>query len=101
MTSIAAILGPPTGRVSHGCYAAPLQDCDGRPPTREHYISKNLLERFGNGFFVAGLPWLDSPRALGVNALVGRVLCERHNNALSPLDAIIGKFYDVIDGTFH
>jgi hypothetical protein len=30
--------------------------------------------------------------------MVARVLCKRHNNALSPLDTTIGNFYDVLAG---
>jgi hypothetical protein len=68
------------------CYAAALGDCDGNPATNEHYISKSLLDRLGARFFVEGVPWL------------ARVLCKRHNNALWPLDTMIGNFYDVLAG---
>jgi hypothetical protein len=88
--------GPRTGLVTPKCYAAALGDCDGRPTTREHYVSKSLLNRLGAKFFVEGLPWLDSPRELTASRMVARVLCERHNNALSPLDTMIGNLYDVL-----
>ena len=90
--------GPRTGLVTPKCYAAALGDCDGKPATREHYVSLSLLKRFGAKFFVDGVPWLDSPRELTARAMVARVLCARHNNALSPLDTMIGNFYDVLAG---
>ena len=90
--------GPRTGLVTPGCYAAALGDCDGNPTTREHYLSLNLLKRFGAKFFVEGVPWADSPSERTASDMVARVLCKRHNNALSPLDTTIGNFYDVLAG---
>lgn len=87
---------PKTGLVTRGCYAEALQDCDGGSLSREHYISETLLERFGKGFTVEGLSWLSGPRKITPKALQAKVLCERHNNALSSLDTTIGRFYDVI-----
>jgi hypothetical protein len=87
-----------TGLVSRGCYAAPLKDCDGGPLTREHYISKNLLLRFGNTFTVEGLSWSDSPRELTEKAMTAKVLCKRHNNMLDSLDCTIGRLHDLL---FH
>jgi hypothetical protein len=82
--------------VSRRCYAAPLNDCDGKPVTAEHYISKNLLLRFGNKFTVEGLPWSNGPRILTESAMTAKVLCNRHNNALHPLDDTIGYIHDVL-----
>ncbi len=88
-------VGPKTGRATPGCYAASLLDCAG-PTNREHYVSKVLLKKFGTKFWTEGLPWLEAPKQLGESAFTSRVLCKRHNEALSPLDATIGKFFDVI-----
>jgi hypothetical protein len=90
--------GPRTGLVTPKCYAAALVDCDGNPTNAEHYMSLSLLNRFGARFFVEGVPWLDSPRELTASTMVARVLCRRHNNALSPLDTMMGNFYDVLAG---
>lgn len=89
---------PRTGLVTPKCYAAALGNCDGNPTTREHYVSESLLNRLGAKFFVEGVPWLDSPRELTASTMVARVLCERHNSALWPLDTMIGNFYDVLAG---
>lgn len=87
-----------TGLVTQGCYAESLRDCDGRALSREHYISEALLERFGKGFTVDGFPWLSTARKMTPKALQAKILCERHNNALSSLDATIARFYDVLAG---
>lgn len=84
--------------MSPGCYAAVLGDCDGRPLSREHYISEKLLKRFPKTFTIEGLSWTDGPRNVSPNALTGKVLCARHNSALSPLDTMIGDFFDVLAG---
>ena len=88
--------GNKTGLVTEGCYAAPLYDCDGCPTTREHYISENLLERFGESFTIQGVPWSLNPKLVGSGSLTAKILCERHNNSPSALDTMIGLFYDVL-----
>jgi len=90
--------GPSTGLATSGCYAALLRDCDGGPTTKEHCISNGLLKRVGDRFLVEGLPWLTESRWLTKSAMVARVLCERHNNALSVLDDEIGRLHDVLHG---
>jgi len=66
--------------------------------SREHYISESLLERFGKSFTVDGFPWLSTARKMTPKVLQAKILCERHNNALSPLDTSIARFYDVLAG---
>lgn len=65
--------------------------------SREHYISKTILTQFGTPV-VTGLPWQepDSSTAYGLNALTSRILCDRHNTALSPLDDAAGKAFQAI-----
>lgn len=86
---------PRTGAVTTGCYAAALLDCEG-PLEREHYISKTLLEKIGRLFKVSGPSWLDRERVLSEKSLRSRVLCKRHNSALSPIDSAIGQLYDAL-----
>lgn len=88
--------GPRTGHSIPGCYAAPLADCGGRPSTLEQYVSKALLLRFGNKFHVDGPDWAVQGKYFTEKSLRAKVLCERHNGALSPLDRVIGEFYDVL-----
>ena len=60
-------------------------DCDGGL-SREHYVSRALLE--GLDLKVRGLPWQREEVArVSRDSLVAKILCRRHNTALSPLDA--------------
>lgn len=45
---------------------------------------------------VEGLPWLTEPRALPPDALASRILCDRHNEALSELDTCALKFFNCV-----
>ncbi|MDT5304296.1 MAG: hypothetical protein QOG79_8023, partial [Mycobacterium sp.] len=92
--------GPPTGLSVDGCYAALTKDCKGKL-SNEHWLSKGVLVDASDGKVVriGGLPWQDnggiddlSPKTLGSN-----VLCERHNGALSPLDAHAAHALKVMD----
>lgn len=93
----ASTKSPPrrTGRATVGCYAAPLADCDGEL-TAEHYVSKNLLEQFGKAFTIKGPPWAPDGKRVSAKSLTAKVLCRRHNNALSDTDKIAGQFYPLI-----
>ncbi|MGE0396458.1 MAG: hypothetical protein AB7T06_07050 [Kofleriaceae bacterium] len=88
-------LGPRTDRVVDGCYARLLRDCDGRI-SAEHYVSDALLRRFKPDFTVEGPSWATVAKRVGPSALTAKVLCQRHNEALSGLDAMIGEFYDFL-----
>lgn len=86
--------GKRTGYSNPECYAHGLDDCV-QEITREHYISKTLLERLPE-FEADGLAWLPEKKMLKAKALQSWVLCRRHNNALSPLDDNITKLYDLM-----
>jgi hypothetical protein len=45
-----------------------------------------------------GLPWKKPGEVMtvGINSLVSNILCKRHNEALSPLDAAAGKTFRVL-----
>jgi ribosome biogenesis protein Tsr3 len=47
---------------------------------------------------VSGLPWLkpDETKILPITQLAGNILCKRHNEALSPLDAMAGRFFTAL-----
>jgi hypothetical protein len=69
--------------------------------TREHFISKNILARittnrltFENaGHFFRGKERVE----IGVDDFVAKVLCDRHNSALGPLDAAAGLVFLTIE----
>ena len=91
---------PRTNFTLNGCYAAQLQDCS-RSFDREHFVSKSLLkeiERKG-GLRVTGFPWQakDTTDWIPPQAIAASVLCKRHNQALSPLDAIAARLFRAMD----
>jgi hypothetical protein len=47
---------------------------------------------------VHGVPWLASEeaQAFPISSLTGKILCKRHNEALSPLDAMAGRFFSAV-----
>ena len=87
--------GKPTGFSHPSCFARELRDCD-ETISREHYISESLL-RLGGGNRVTavGLPWIPpgGKATVSIASLTGKVLCKRHNEALSPLDAVATQFF--------
>ena len=97
MTSSTKPPGLKTGIANPRCYAAALLDCT-RETDQEHYISKSLLGRLGKNFMADGFPWIPrgTAKKLTNATMTAGVLCKRHNNALSPLDATICKLYDAL-----
>ncbi len=91
--------GPTTGASLTSCYASRLADCSSRI-SREHYVSESLLRHLNrnNGLTVGGLRWIDGEsKALPPSALTSNILCNRHNSALSPLDAIAVRLFEAFD----
>jgi hypothetical protein len=64
--------------------------------SREHSISATLLRQveLNNTVKIAGLQWQSKETfdIVGINSLASKVLGDRHNNALCPLDAAIAEF---------
>jgi hypothetical protein len=91
---------PPITGYSHPkCYARNLHDCSIKI-SKEHYISDNLLKFLltPGKTIIEGAHWLSpgveknvSPQSMG-----SKVLCDRHNSALSGLDALAQKFFTFI-----
>jgi hypothetical protein len=90
---------PKTGYSNPGCYAAILKDCSVEI-SKEHYISRSALEKLTDNRLVnlRGLPWIDpgGTRSLPFLSLESRILCVRHNNALSPIDAVGSRLFDTM-----
>jgi len=76
------------------CWAAPLDDCEGAL-TKEHTVSKSVLADELIEF--TGPRTGNQPKRIGVNSLSSKILCERHNNALSPLDEAAAHMRTVFD----
>lgn len=71
------------------CWAEPIGGCSPNM-SREHLISAAVFP--GQTVMVHGFPWCrDEPKEIGIAKLVSRILCEAHNNALSPLDTAAGE----------
>ena len=76
------------------CWARVLQECND-VQSREHYLSRAII---GSGnVTISGLPFLHGKaRAIPGERLVAKILCKRHNELLSPLDAAAGHFFQVL-----
>lgn len=105
ITTKAASTIPPGSKTElsrEGCYAALTKDC-GAKLTREHFISENILNILNQenrgGLRVGGLPWQkeEDLRPISPNAIAARVLCDRHNSALSKLDSVAERFFRAFD----
>lgn len=86
---------PPTGYAHQRCFARGLNDCS-RKISREHYVSDGVLRLFGSqSVTVSGLPWLPNgdQKEVSLTSLTANMLCVRHNQALSTLDAIAANFF--------
>lgn len=71
------------------CYAASLGDCDGKP-SREHYISRSVLRLASDTPTVEGMPGLPDGQ-YSIKSLASKILCQKHNTALSHLDAVAAQ----------
>lgn len=86
---------PVTGEAQSGCYMAATGDCGGGL-SREHYISRGLID--GPELRVRGMPWQREEVAhYSPDNLVARILCRRHNSAMSPLDAHAIRFFSALE----
>jgi hypothetical protein len=87
--------GPQTGFAHARCYMGWSQDCD-QQISGEHFISASVLTQLGGPKVkLNGVPWLtaDETKILPISSLTGNILCKRHNEAFSRLDAMAGKFF--------
>lgn len=87
--------GSATGHAHPSCFARELRDCS-TTISREHYISQSVLGLFsGSRLMVSGFPWISKgeERQVSPTSLTGKVLCKRHNEALSVLDTVAYKFF--------
>jgi hypothetical protein len=82
------------------CWASSLGDC-AAGISGEHYISRGIFE--AKSVTVKGLPWCrEKPIEIGLGSAVAKILCEKHNSALSNFDteaATLSRFleHNVLD----
>src|SRR5215472_8022840 len=94
---------PVTGYAKAGCYMKWTADCS-RKMSREHFVSDNVLTLVGEtNVAVNGAPWLPQgvTKPLPISALVGNILCKRHNEAMSSLDTTAGKFFRSVKSIYQ
>lgn len=90
-------LKPPGSKTGHShpnCYLSGSQDCS-HQISREHYMSKSVLDQLGKTLRVSGMPWMGAGQTLDITVgnLTSKILCKRHNEALSPLDEEAALFF--------
>jgi len=61
-------------------------------------MSESVIKQLGAPIHVSGMPWLrpGETREIGVGSLTAKILCKRHNEALSPLDSEAGLFFSIL-----
>lgn len=80
------------------CWAAQLGNCSATQ-SREHYISRALWP--GGSVTIKGFDWLEGQtKTIGIDSLTAKILCERHNNLLSPLDSEAARIFHTIGEIF-
>lgn len=89
--------GDKTGHSNPRCYARDLMDCS-HDISREHYISRGLLELWGRfNLQLEGAPWApETTPTVSVNSMTSKILCRRHNEALSPLDSLAKDLFEFV-----
>jgi hypothetical protein len=77
----------PTGIANPDCYAAELHDCVAEMSC-EHPIPESLIRDMGGSCITSGQRWAPPGGVLvGAKSMGSRILCKRHNNALSECDS--------------
>src|SRR5216684_5814407 len=76
------------------CWAKPIGGCSAKM-SREHLISASVFP--GRTVMVQGFPWCkDTPAEIGLSGLTAKILCEKHNKDLSPLDEAADRAADTL-----
>ncbi len=91
---------PKTGLANPGCYASQLADCCDAL-SREHFISHAILKWLSHDGLVTvdgfNFQQKDDVQELPTPSLASRILCKRHNEALSGLDAVASRLFQKFD----
>jgi hypothetical protein len=82
------------------CYARQLLDCNHKLSS-EHFVSASVLNELNaeGDMRVRGFPWQNDRGELALSpaALTAKILCKRHNEALSSLDATALRLFHAMD----
>ncbi|WP_155847655.1 hypothetical protein [Asticcacaulis benevestitus] len=92
------------GQALNKCYMNALGSCEGKI-SGEHLISESVMDILSSEgeFTISGTPWLkpNEVKAVGFKSLTANCLCQRHNSALSPLDAAAKDFFSALKSNFE
>jgi hypothetical protein len=93
--------GAPTGYSHPRCYMGWTRNCS-HTISSEHFTSENVLSILNpKSVRISGAAWTKGQtRDLPLKALQAKILCTRHNSALSPLDTMAGKFFRAVNGIY-
>ena len=81
------------------CWASCLDNCNG-VQSREHLVAQAIFQ--DKAVIVEGLPWCKgAPKTVGLAAVTGKILCQKHNNDFSRLDSAAGSLYDTMRQSLH
>lgn len=76
------------------CWANSLGTCASKM-SREHYVSKAFFS--GPAVSVQGFQWCKTePKIVSLASATAKILCEKHNSALSPLDTEAANYMQVV-----
>jgi hypothetical protein len=87
-----------TGYSHPGCYAKILSDCSPEL-SKEHYVSRSILDLLGDVHVISNVSWLPpgaQSKPLPSSALGSKILCKRHNEMLSGIDARAKAFFEQV-----
>jgi hypothetical protein len=102
--AVPSLVPPPprTGYANCKCYLSATNDCS-QKISREHYISDTVLQAIPGPLFVSGASWQPQggSQEMRRNNLTAKILCERHNNSLSPLDTAAGRLFEAVRAIYH
>jgi hypothetical protein len=97
------ILAPVSTHSHPKCYLKRLGGCS-RDISREHYISKAVLERFAPAsslLEIHGLRGRAESLSISPKKLASKILCSAHNNALAPLDDFASQLFSSLQDVFE
>ncbi|HTV29513.1 MAG TPA: hypothetical protein VMF32_17215 [Xanthobacteraceae bacterium] len=84
--------------INEKCYLKSKRDCSAKI-TKEHFLSEGVLRLLDeNHIKVRGAPWHEDGevREYSLARLASKILCKRHNEALSSLDASARAFFGAV-----
>ncbi len=91
-----------TGYSHPGCYANVLSDCSPEL-SKEHWVSRSILDLLGDVHVISNASWVPpgaQSKPLRSKALGSRILCKRHNEMLSDIDAKAKAFLEQVIWAF-